>query len=29
LDLALLWVIIAGYLANVALPTSWILGAAG
>ncbi|HVY90827.1 MAG TPA: hypothetical protein VG942_18315 [Hyphomonadaceae bacterium] len=25
LDLALLWIMIAGYLANIALPTSWIL----
>ncbi len=27
LDLALLWIIIGGYLANVVLPTSLILGA--
>lgn len=25
LDLALLWILIAGYLANIVLPTSWIL----
>jgi hypothetical protein len=29
LDLALLWAIIVGYLANVVLPTSWILNASG